>query len=67
MIFGTVTEILTAFVSTGVVKASGSLPSYSLGYTTRDNDFYVGWDAISRDREAFLAWMEEHVLRAVPR
>ncbi|RJL30346.1 CoA transferase subunit A [Bailinhaonella thermotolerans] len=40
----------------------GSHPSYSLGYTVRDNDFYVAWDAISRDRDAFTAWMREHVL-----
>jgi glutaconate CoA-transferase subunit A len=39
----------------------GSLPSYSLGYTARDNDFYVAWDAISRDRDRFRAWMKEHV------
>jgi len=40
----------------------GSLPSYSLGITNRDNDFYRAWDPISRDREAFTAWMQEHVL-----
>jgi glutaconate CoA-transferase subunit A len=40
----------------------GSQPSYSLGITRRDNDFYRAWDAISRDRDAFVAWMEEHVL-----
>src|SRR3954468_3970958 len=40
----------------------GSRPSYALGVTRRDNDFYRAWDAISRDREQFTAWMEEHVL-----
>ena len=40
----------------------GAHPSYADGYTERDNDFYVAWDAISRDRDAFRAWMEEHVL-----
>jgi glutaconate CoA-transferase subunit A len=40
----------------------GSQPSYALGITRRDNDFYRAWDAISRDRDAFVAWMEEHVL-----
>ena len=43
----------------------GSQPSYSLGITERDNDFYRRWDAISRDRDAFLAWMAEHVLGEV--
>ena len=40
----------------------GSWPSYSQGITIRDNDFYRSWDEISRDRERFVAWMEEHVL-----
>jgi glutaconate CoA-transferase subunit A len=46
----------------------GSQPSYSLGITARDNDFYREWDRISRDRDLFVAWMEEHVFAgaAVP-
>ena len=40
----------------------GSQPSYSQGVTQRDNDFYRRWDEISRDRDGFVAWMEEHVL-----
>jgi glutaconate CoA-transferase subunit A len=40
----------------------GSRPSYSLDITDRDNDFYKFWDGLSRDREAFTAWMDEHVL-----
>src|SRR3954449_2037355 len=35
----------------------GSQPSYALGITRRDNAFYREWDAISRDRERFTAWM----------
>ena len=42
----------------------GAHPSYAHGYTERDNDFYVSWAAISRDRDAFRRWMEEHVLAA---
>jgi len=42
----------------------GAHPSYAHGYTERDNDFYVSWAAISRDRKAFRRWMEEHVLAA---
>jgi glutaconate CoA-transferase subunit A len=41
---------------------SGSTPSYSHGITDRDNDFYREWDQISRDRERFSRWMDEHVL-----
>jgi glutaconate CoA-transferase subunit A len=43
----------------------GSQPSYALDLTRRDNDFYRGWDAISRDRERFMAWMREHVMESV--
>jgi glutaconate CoA-transferase, subunit A len=39
----------------------GAHPSYALGYSVRDNDFYVAWDAISRDRETFGRWLDEHV------
>ena len=39
----------------------GAHPSYALGYTSRDNDFYLAWDAISRDREIFGRWLAEHV------
>lgn len=41
----------------------GSHPSYSAGYSTRDNDFYQAWDAISRKRDTFGEWMHEHVLQ----
>jgi glutaconate CoA-transferase subunit A len=43
----------------------GSLPSYSLGVTVRDNDFYRSWDKLSRDRDGFRAWMDENVLAEV--
>ncbi len=43
----------------------GAHPSYTLGYSVRDNDYYVAWDAISRDREAFARWLDESVY-AVP-
>jgi glutaconate CoA-transferase subunit A len=40
----------------------GAHPSYALGYYERDNDFYVRWAEISRQRETFTSWMEENVL-----
>ena len=62
--------ILPSWVISAVARAPrGAHPSYSLGYSERDNDFYVAWDAISRDRNTFLDWMREHVLdrvRATP-
>ena len=42
----------------------GAHPSYALDYTDRDNDFYLAWDAISRDRDAFVRWLDEHVYAA---
>ncbi len=41
---------------------AGSQPSYALGITRRDNPFYRSWDGISRDRDGFRAWMDEHVM-----
>ena len=43
----------------------GSHPSYSQGITERDNEFYRAWDEISRDRDVFCAWMDEHVFGRV--
>jgi glutaconate CoA-transferase, subunit A len=42
----------------------GAHPSYAQGYSDRDNDFYLGWDAISRDRETFTRWMTDNVVGA---
>jgi glutaconate CoA-transferase subunit A len=47
------------------VAPGGAAPSYAHGITQRDNAFYREWDAISRDRGRFTAWMDEHVLSAV--
>jgi glutaconate CoA-transferase subunit A len=44
------------------VAPGGAHPSYAHGYYDRDNEFYVAWDAVSRDRETFRAWMKRHVL-----
>jgi glutaconate CoA-transferase subunit A len=43
----------------------GAHPSYALGYSIRDNDFYVAWDAVSRDRETFARWLNDHVYGGV--
>jgi len=44
----------------------GAHPSYAQGYYDRDNAYYQAWDAISRDRDAFRRWLDEHVLAAGP-
>jgi glutaconate CoA-transferase subunit A len=41
---------------------NGASPSYTHGYYKRNNAFYIEWAEISREREVFLAWMEENVL-----
>jgi glutaconate CoA-transferase, subunit A len=55
--------VLPGWAVTAVALApGGARPSYAMGYVDRDNDFYVSWDEISRDREGFTAWMSEHIL-----
>jgi glutaconate CoA-transferase, subunit A len=49
-------------IDTVAVTPGGAHPSYAHGYYDRDNEFYVAWDPISRDRDTFQAWMEQHVL-----
>ncbi len=48
------------------VVPGGAHPSYALGYSARDNDFYQAWDAISRDRQRFAGWLDEHVYGRAP-
>src|ERR1700678_2735504 len=40
------------------VVPDGAHPSYALGYSSRDNDYYSEWDAISRDRGRFAEWLD---------
>ena len=49
-----------------VAVPGGAHPSYAHGYYKRDNSYYIAWDKISRERETFLAWMEENVMRKGP-
>lgn len=56
--------VLPAWLVTRVAEVpGGSYPSYAQGYSARDDQFYRRWDSISRDREAFLAWMRTNVLQ----
>jgi glutaconate CoA-transferase subunit A len=55
--------ILPAWVVSAVcLEPEGAKPSYAQGYYKRDNAFYKAWDAVSRGRDGFRAWMERHVL-----
>jgi glutaconate CoA-transferase subunit A len=54
--------VLPAWLVSYVAEVPGGAhPSYALGYSARDNDFYLAWDAISRDRTRFGSWLDEHV------
>jgi glutaconate CoA-transferase subunit A len=56
--------VLPSWVVSAVALAPrGAAPSYAASYYERDNVFYEGWDAISADRERFLSWMTDRVLR----
>jgi glutaconate CoA-transferase subunit A len=58
--------VLPGWVVTAVAEVPGGAhPSYAAGFSERDNDFYEAWDAVSRDRDTFLAWMEHHVMGGV--
>jgi glutaconate CoA-transferase subunit A len=70
----TVEEIVDRLdpVPTGVVLPSwvvsavcavpgGAHPSYAMGYSDRDNDFYRAWDGIAKDREGFTKWIDTHI------
>jgi glutaconate CoA-transferase subunit A len=59
--------ILPSWTVTAVAVAPGGAhPSYAHGYYKRDNAYYRKWDAISRDRDSFLAWMKANVLEQGP-
>ena len=56
--------VLPGWTVTFVAQARGGAhPSYALGYSVRDNDYYVAWDAIARDRETFTRWLDEKLRR----
>jgi len=56
--------ILPAWTVTAIsVVPGGAFPSYAHGYYKRANAFYKAWDPIARDRDTFLKWMEENVMR----
>ena len=59
--------VLPRWTVTSIVPVPGGAhPSYAHGYYPRDNAFYLAWDKIATDREAFLAWMKENVIESGP-
>ncbi len=55
------TVIPGLIVDAVVVEPYGAHPSYAQGHYDRDNAFYVGWDAISRDAARLRTWLDEWV------
>lgn len=54
--------VLPSWAVTAVAEVPGGAhPSYAQGYSERDNAYYTHWDAIGRDRDAFLAWVRDEV------
>lgn len=55
------TIIPSLVVDAVVHEPYGAHPSYVQGYYDRDNEFYLGWDRISRDEASTQSWLEEWV------
>jgi len=55
------TVIPALIVDAVVLEPWGAHPSYAQGYYDRDNDFYVAWEAISRDPERLKRYLDEFV------
>ncbi|HEY1485126.1 MAG TPA: CoA-transferase [Micromonosporaceae bacterium] len=52
--------VLPTWAVTYVAPAPGGAhPSYAQGFSDRDNAYYRAWDAISRSRDSFSAWVDE--------
>jgi len=57
--------VLPGWAVTAVAEVPGGAhPSYAHGYSVRDNDFYRAWDTVSRRRDTFRDWLDQHVHRA---
>lgn len=61
------TIIPNIIVDAVVVEPWGAHPSYAQGHYDRDNEFYVAWEDVSRDRVRLDAYLEEWVYGVVDR
>jgi glutaconate CoA-transferase, subunit A len=55
------TVIPGLIVDAVVVEPWGAHPSYAQGYYDRDNEFYIGWEKISRDPAALARYLDDFV------
>ena len=59
--------VLPSWTVTAIAEVpGGAYPSYAQGYYRRANAFYTQWDEISRDRDRFRGWIDEHVMKQGP-
>lgn len=55
--------ILPSWIVSAVSEVKGgAFPSYAQGYYARNNAFYKQWDNISKERDSFFKWIDEHVM-----
>jgi len=55
--------VLPTWVVTAVCHVPGGAhPSFAMGFSDRDNRFYKEWDAISKDRDSFIAWVQDNIV-----
>jgi glutaconate CoA-transferase subunit A len=54
--------LIPGFIVDAVVHEPwGAHPSYAQGFYDRDNDFYVAWEAISKDEAGLQQWLADYV------
>lgn len=46
------------------VAPNGAAPSYASGYYERNNDEYIKWDEISKERDSFNNWLDKEIFGA---
>lgn len=57
--------VIPSFVVSAIAHVpNGAIPSYALDYYSRDNEAYIAWNAISKERESFEAWLVSEGLRS---
>ena len=50
-----------ALITAIALAPRGAWPSYASGYYERDNDAYIAWDEISKERDSFNKWLADEV------
>ena len=50
-----------ALISNIAVVPKGAWPSYASGYYERDNDAYIAWDEVAKERESFTKWLDQEI------